>query len=419
MSLSRLSFLHSERQEDHSINVTGRYCQQVYAPFLRRALISTAIAVAAAGVCAVTTAHAAQSPGWRIVKIVRHCGNDSMLSVTATGPRDAWALGVPDGSGPGCGADVEHWGGASWRHLPVPKTVSVSAEPLLGPPVAASSARDAWIFPTRLASSHSSVFSYDYALRWDGAGWRTSAFPAPLTVTFAAAFSKTDVWAFGGLDDADGTVVPYAARYDGDGWHKAVVPVAPLGISALSAHNMWAVGPTPETAAKPLARQVILAAHWTGRRWRTMRVPVIKAPKGTGALSSGQVAAVGPDDIWWAYRVTAREPSRTGLLRWYHGRWHAIKLPAAIAEIDAITQDGHGGVWLLAEAGTAFDNLAQYLYHYNHGSWTRQLVPSPRRYSNMLFGMDWIPRTASVWAAGEADRNYGNESVGVIARYVR
>jgi len=342
-----------------------------------------------------------------------------MLAVTATGPRDAWALGVPNGSGPGCGADVEHWDGASWRHVPVPKTASVGAGPSLSPPVAASSARDAWIFPTQLASARSSVASYDYALRWNGAAWRKSAFPAPLTVTSAAAFSNSDVWAFGGLDTADGTVVPYAARYDGHAWQKAVVPVSPLGISALSAHNMWAVGPTPATAAKPLARQVILAAQWTGRRWRTMRVPVIKARKGTGSLASGQVVAVGPDDIWCAYQVTAREPSRTGLLRWYHGRWHAIKLPPAIAGIDAMTQDGHGGVWLVADAGTAFYNLAQYLYHYNHGSWTRQLVPSPRRYSNTLFGIDWIPRTASVWAAGEADRNYGNGSVGVIARYVR
>jgi hypothetical protein len=393
----------------------------VYAPFLRRALISTVVAAVVAGAGAATAAQAARSPGWRIVKILKHCGRtDSMSSITATGPRDAWALGAPNGSGPGCGADVEHWDGVSWRRVPVPGGVFLGGlATLLPAPVAASSAKDAWIFPARLAGAHSSVFGYNYALHWNGAAWRKSAFPAPLTVTSAAAFSHSDVWAFGGLDDADGTVVPYAARYDGHAWRKAVVPVAPLGISAVSAHDMWAVGPTPATAATPLARQVFLAAHWTGRRWRTMKVPVIRARKGTGSLASGQVAAVGPDDIWWAYQVTAREPSRAGLLRWYHGRWHAIKLPAAIAGIDAMTQDGHGGVWLLADAGTVFYNLAQYLYHYNRGSWTRQLVPSMRHYSTALFGLAWIPGAASVWAAGEADRNYGNASAGVIARYLR
>ena len=370
-----------------------------------------------AGTGAVPAALAAPSPGWRIVKILKHCGNDSMEAVTATGPRDAWALGEPYGSGPGCGADVEHWDGASWRRVPVPRGMVMGPVSLPPAPVAASSATDAWIFPTPLASLPMSA--YNYALRWDGTAWRKSAFPAHLTVTSAAALGPADVWAFGGIDHADGTVVPYAARYDGHSWRKAVVPVAPLGISALSAHDMWAVGPTPATAAKPLRWQVFLAAHWTGRRWRTMTVPAIKGRKATGSLASGQVAAVGPDDIWWAYQVTTGEPSRTGLLRWYRGHWHTITLPTAIAGIDAMTQDGHGGVWLLADAGRAFYNLAQYLYHYNHGQWTRQLVPSPRGYNTTLFGMAWIPRTTSVWAAGEADLNHGNGSVGVISRYLR
>ncbi len=138
-----------------------------------------------------------------------------------------------------------------------------------------------------------------------------------------------------------------------------------------------------------------------------------------GTTATGAVAAVGPDNIWWAYQVTGAEPSATGLLHWYGGHWHAIKLPVAVAGVDAITQDGHGGAWLVADAGTAFSNLAQYLYHYNHGKWSRQLVPSPRRYNNSLFGMAWIPGTTSVWAAGEGDLNSGTGTVGVILRYRR
>jgi hypothetical protein len=384
-----------------------------YVPSLRLTLISAGIAVAVAASGAVPTAQAAPSPGWRIVKILRHCRDDSMESVTSAGPRDAWALGVPNG--PGCETDVEHWDGTSWRRVAVPRSVSaVSGFP--PPPITASSATDAWIFPTTPLTSLQSN-PYTYGLRWTGTAWRKSAFPAPLTVTSAAAFSKSDVWAFGGLDNADGTVVPYAARYNGHFWCKAVVPVAPLGISAQSARDLWAIGPTPATAAKPLARQVFRAARWNGRRWLTMSVPPITARKGTGSLSAGQVAAVGTDDIWWAYQVTTAEPSRTGLLRWDRGHWRVIKLPAAIEGIGTIAQDGHGGVWLTADAGGF--NLTQYLYHYSHGQWTRQLVPSPRRYSNEIFGMAWIPRTNSAWAVGEADRNRGNATVGVIARYLR
>lgn len=339
-----------------------------------------------------------------------------MSSVTATGPHDAWALGMPNGGGPGCGADVEHWDGASWRRVPVPRGVALGLGFSLTPPVAASSPADAWIFPTVLASWNGPVYSY--ALRWTGRTWRKSRFPADLIVGSAAAFGPADVWAFGGVERPDNVLIPYAARYGGHAWRKVVLPVAPLGVSALSRRDMWAVGPSLATAAKPLARQVILAAHWTGRRWRTVPVPAIKVPKGTSSLDSGQVAAAGPHDIWWAYQVTAGEPSPTGLLRWHGGHWHAIKLPAAIAGIDAMTQDGHGGVWLIADVVLNY-NFVQYWYHYSHGQWSRQLVPTPRRYNNTLFGMAWIPGTASVVAVGEADRNYGNGTVGVITRYGR
>jgi hypothetical protein len=35
----------------------------------------------------------------------------------------------------------------------------------------------------------------------------------------------------------------------------------------------------------------------------------------------------------------------------------------------------------------------------------------------MMFGMSWVPGTASVWAVGEADANVGTHTVGVIAKY--
>ena len=49
-------------------------------------------------------------------------------------------------------------------------------------------------------------------------------------------------------------------------------------------------------------------------------------------------------------------------------------------------------------------------------NWTRQLVPAPAGYNNVVFGMAWIPGTTSVWADGEADPNSGH-TVGVIAKF--
>ena len=62
-------------------------------------------------------------------------------------------------------------------------------------------------------------------------------------------------------------------------------------------------------------------------------------------------------------------------------------MPAAIAYVEAVTPDGHGGIWLAV--GTGLD-LAEHWYHYAGGRWTRTPVPSPKGYTIMLFGMAWI-----------------------------
>jgi hypothetical protein len=83
-----------------------------------------------------------------------------------------------------------------------------------------------------------------------------------------------------------------------------------------------------------------------------------------------------------------------------------------------MTPDGRGDLWLLADVDINFNDF-QYWYHYRAGRWIRQLVPSPKGYGNLLFGLTLVPGTTSAWAVGEADANNGNSSVGVITRYGR
>src|ERR1700722_19062845 len=110
--------------------------------FLRILMICAVSLLMAGG--AVSAADAAKAPGWRVTAVLRHCGDDSLSSVAATGPRDAWALGQPEfgGGGAGCGADVEHWDGAAWHRIPVPASVFLCDS--LTPALAASSDSDAW-----------------------------------------------------------------------------------------------------------------------------------------------------------------------------------------------------------------------------------------------------------------------------------
>jgi hypothetical protein len=368
-----------------------------------------------AGGAAAPAAGAVRAPGWRIAAVLRHCGDDSLSSVVATGPGDAWALGQPPwGGGAGCGADVEHWNGAVWRRVPVPPNVSLGDS--LADPLAASSASDAWIFPASAAHIGDSYFTDNSALHWNGTTWRASGFPGKVILQSAADLGPGDVWAFGVIQPSADTTVPYTARYNGRAWQQVRLPVAPMAIGAAGRDGLWVIGPTVATAARVASQQHILGGYWNGRSWRRLAVPKVAVPAGPSTFDAASVATGGPRDLWWYYEAANQttSASRSGLLHWNGVAWHAIALPAAISYVDALTPDGHGGIWLTAATGL---DLVQYWYHYDGGHWTRSLVPSPPGYGNTVFGLAWIPGTTSVWADGEADANTGAHTVGVIEKY--
>jgi hypothetical protein len=180
--------------------------------------------------------------------------------------------------------------------------------------------------------------------------------------------------------------------------------------------GLWVIGPTLATAALLASRQSIVAMYWNGRSWRSLAVPKVKLPAGQSSFDAASMATAGPRDLWWSYRASNPTTSamRCGLMHWNGTAWHAIAVPAAFTYVDAMTQDGHGGIWLAVGTGLA---LVQYWYHYHGGHWTRTPVQSPKGYSNLVLGMAWIPGTTSVWADGEADAYTGTHTIGVIAKY--
>ena len=124
--------------------------------------------------------------------------------------------------------------------------------------ITASSAANAWI---RTASSSKPV-----AVRWNGQRWTASVLP-PWVVRIgrsgeaddvAAAISARNVWNF----SLSATQNPaMAARYNGHCWVRAYLPGEPTAVSALSASDIWAVGPSRKTMSKPVAQRVYLAMH--------------------------------------------------------------------------------------------------------------------------------------------------------------
>lgn len=374
-------------------------------------LLTSTVAAVALAVAIALPADGAAAPGWRIVKALKDCGDGSLESVTATGPDDAWALGQPnpDATAPSCWADVEHWNGAYWKRVPVPPGLALDGfEEFFTQPIAASSGTDAWIFPVALTKTDSLVY---YALQWSGKHWHKVRLPAGLVVQSAVAPGPRDAWVFGQTYGRDGTAIQYDARFNGRSWRQVRLPGVVESVSSVSAKAIWAVGPTLKTASDPPAKQAMIAMRWNGRSWRTLRVPVPKAGSGATNPTFVKVAAVGPRDVWVSYVISStRSVPSAGLLQWNGVRWRRIIAPSAIQEIDALAQDGAGGVWLLA-------NVGQDWYHYSAGRWTRTLVPTPKGYNDEMFSLAWVPGTTQMWSVGEADGNDVNATLGVITRY--
>ena len=386
-------------------------------PFLRRMLVGLAATASVAGLGGVARAQAAGTPGWHTAQVLRHCGNDSLESVTAVGADDAWAIGAPNWSGSGCLIDLEYWNGQAWRRVAVPRDVGLGLTLGFSYPIAAASGTGAWIFPGLFGHIRNSYFTYNYALHWNGRSWQKSRFPAELIVSQAEDFGPRNVWAFGEVYAHEGVLVPYVARFNGRTWRRVSMPGGPLAVSAVSASDMWAIGPSARTEARPLTRQTLIAMHWDGRRWRTLSVPRVKLAGFGSYFTAANVAADGSGGLWWSYGVTAPSstaPTRSALLHWHDGRWTTITGPRGMPAADLMTPDGRGGVWLVA---------GSYWFQYDDGQWGRRAVFAPAGYNLTVFGIAWVPGTTSVWAVGEADKNYakppGPDTEAVILKFGR
>jgi hypothetical protein len=338
---------------------------------------------------ALTPAQAARAPRWRLVTVVSAAFQE--LAVSATGPNNAWATGDP------ATAIIERWNGRAWRLIQPPVHLGILNTNFESAPVGSSSAGDSWIFP----AVYQGTTPRTVALHWRHGHWTTYQFPRNSLIADTAVFSPADAWAFGTLSHSR-HLTPYDLRYNGRRWRAATLPGAPHEVSALSPANLWAIGPSIATLNAPASKQITLAMHWNGRAWSKLRVPVPPGP--SGGFLDDRIAAAGARNLWYAYFRFDRNSNfiSNGLLHWYHGRWHRLRLPSGFNFfLNSAAQDGAGGLWICAPDS---------LYHYSNGQWAEQIRPGEHFALNALA---WIPGTKSAWAVGEGARGHG-----IILRYV-
>lgn len=222
-------------------------------------------------------------------------GNDALDAIAAVSPTDIWAAGDDFTQGGSIVPLFEHYNGTSWATVPAPPTLGGFATGL-----AAVSASDVWMVGTTLGQTISA--------HWDGHHWTAvplpqfSAGPNPSFFLGAvSAVSSSDVWATGFAENVNNQNFqkPFVLHWNGTRWALSFVPNPGVegselrGITALSAHDVFAVGETLSDGSL-----LTLAERFNGTTWTAIPSP---DPGFTGPLiNSGLTAAGSARGLVWA-----------------------------------------------------------------------------------------------------------------------
>jgi hypothetical protein len=221
---------------------------------------------------------------------------DGVAAVSAT---DAWAVGSSRRLGRPPKVLILHWNGRSWKQWPVP--TSASGGGLIA--VTAVSRNDAW-----------ALGSASQTLHWNGTRWRqlpSADAGLDSALVAIAAVSATDVWEVG-YNDADYSVT-VIEHWNGKAWKQVPSPNPDpdgyqyaqdylYGVAAVSATDVWAVGPSTNDYYNV---NVPIVERWGGKQWKvvTSPAPAYWPLNAVTAISGRQAWAVGSSIQHWNGRT--------------------------------------------------------------------------------------------------------------------
>jgi hypothetical protein len=295
---------------------------------------------------------------------------DSLTSVDATGPDDAWAVGFSRSEN-ATTALAMHWDGTTWTKVETPHVPQSSRFYS----VAFVSPTDGWAVGVSDEQYHSDSIYHGHTLveHWDGTHWKrvNSVDPNPFfrnVLTSVTAISSNDVWAAGYrfYDDEEGPV-SLTEHWDGTRWSwvKSDIPGEfrhLFAVAGTSSSDVWAVGRSEQHA---------FAQHWDGSTFVGFEPP---------AHRLRAITAISPTDVWAVGGTTA--------VHWDGEGW-TLAEPPSIGALRAVAATGPSDVWAASRHRFA---------RWDGTTWTR--VRSPR--VDLVRGID-VESPTDAWAVGQDD----------------
>ena len=357
-----------------------------HAQLLRRSALACGAGMLAFVLNAVpgTAAAAAAAPTFKVVPApdpdpeVAGTTDVGFTAVSAASATEALAVGPNPTQAAVQGPFADHWNGTAWtgRQLPMPPGTTAS---LLG--VADVAPGDGWAvgFSTNTSTDQDQTLIE----HWNGTSWSIVPSPDPAggstgsdELWAIAAVSPTDIWAAGDDFAGGGSIVPLFANYNGTSW-TAVPPPADgagfmLGLTAISANNVWAVG--------DVSSQAFTSEHWNGTSWSVVSTPSVNA--GSNPIEElTAVTAVSATNLWasgWVGNIDNENKLEPIILHSTGGAWSRVTAPNAGSEgsrLNGITSDGADDVFAVGTTQDSNGSLLTLIEQFSGSSW--KAIPSP------------------------------------------
>jgi hypothetical protein len=275
-------------------------------------------------------APAAAFSHWRVSFHSRQGFPDAVISVAASGPKDAWAADVPQQISAGRVSRLVHWNGHSWapgHPLPAGFTPVTVRE---------RGRSDLWVFGENSAGKE--------ALRWDGRQWQVVAVPAAAGISDPVVLGPGDVWVAGQSTQTAHGWTSALWHWNGSAWSDHPAPVRTdaagglLPIAGSSPSNLWVVS---RALVGKQNGQRLIAYHWAGTSWKWVSVPHPRV------ASLPSVAVTAATNIWFSAQGLPEPGEARPQLAWHwNGRTLHATGESPSAHFGVPAPDGLGGLWL-------------------------------------------------------------------------
>jgi hypothetical protein len=228
----------------------------------------------------------------------------------------------------------------------------------------------------------------------------------PTDLLGVAAVSADNVWAVGttGYAQSEQTVIQ---RWDGSEWTPVTSPNpgtasnSLAAVDVVSANDIWAVGTYTDSVDM---RARTLTMHWDGTQWS-----VVPSPNTANPNWLVSVEAISSNDVWAVGYAWTGTLYRTVTLHWIAGVWSIVPSPSGPNSASSVLMDvsatGPNDVWAV---GSFQQQLTAHTFtlRWQGTQWT--VVPSPDATvaHNYLYSVKAFSAN-DAWAVGWAV-NYGN-----------